>query len=381
MHIANDRKNCVTMHNNFVLQNMDVLQTVCCYLDLPSLVALASVDKTTRCTIMDMHTCLCTAVPYWPSIPLWSQLSQPFQQWIQRIELQQRILDTLSPACIAWSHRGDRIAVGDFYTWIHIYSVETGCKLTSLGCHAADVNALFWSPDNSKIVSGSSDWTLRIWDVEMGICLQVLHYIPMARMITVSWSPDGTRIVSGSSDQIVRIWDATTGHVLHHLHGHTDHVHCVAWSPDSTKVVSGSQDKTVRVWDATIGNSILSFPPNRDGGITTVKWSSDGTKVLSVTEGGNICIRNARTGQILQQLNITANRFLSIEWSPDSTRVVSKRGDHIVRVWNATTGDRTHKLIGHTKSVQAASWSPDGTRLATASNDCTLRIWKINGSV
>ncbi|KIK24294.1 hypothetical protein PISMIDRAFT_412255, partial [Pisolithus microcarpus 441] len=76
---------------------------------------------------------------------------------------------------------------------------------------------------------------------------------------SVAFSPDGNRIVSGSRDEMVRIWDAKSGDQIGSpLKGHTDHVTSVAFSPDGNRIVSGSWDQTVRVWDAKSGDQIGS---------------------------------------------------------------------------------------------------------------------------
>ncbi|KIN96901.1 hypothetical protein M404DRAFT_922554 [Pisolithus tinctorius Marx 270] len=68
---------------------------------------------------------------------------------------------------------------------------------------------------------------------------------------SVAFSPDGKRIVSGSSDKTVRVWDAERGvQVGSPLEGHTGQVTSVAFSPDGKRIASGSSDKTLRVWDA-----------------------------------------------------------------------------------------------------------------------------------
>ena len=51
-------------------------------------------------------------------------------------------------------------------------------------------------------------------------------------VFSASFSPNGTKVVSGSDDQTVRII-----------------VSSASFSPDGTKVVSGSDDRTVRIWD------------------------------------------------------------------------------------------------------------------------------------
>ncbi|KAE9390362.1 WD40 repeat-like protein [Gymnopus androsaceus JB14] len=69
---------------------------------------------------------------------------------------------------------------------------------------------------------------------------------------SVAFSVDGTKIVSGSDDKTVRIWDATMGaQIGDALDGHDDRVTSVAFSLDGLRIVSGSADNTIRIWDVT----------------------------------------------------------------------------------------------------------------------------------
>ena len=70
---------------------------------------------------------------------------------------------------------------------------------------------------------------------------------------------DGRPVVaSGSTDSTVRVWDLGTGDpVGEPLTGHTDHVLAVAVGELDRRpiVVSGSLDSTVRVWDLATGGN------------------------------------------------------------------------------------------------------------------------------
>ena len=66
----------------------------------------------------------------------------------------------------------------------------------------------------------------------------------------MAFSPDSRRIVSGSVDKTLKVWDAATGQETLTLKGHTERVRSVAFSPDGRRIASGSYDKTVKVWDA-----------------------------------------------------------------------------------------------------------------------------------
>ena len=66
-------------------------------------------------------------------------------------------------------------------------------------------------------------------------------------VFSAAFSNCGARVVSGSGDNTVRIWNATTGEMERMLEGHSDNVASVAFSRDGTSVVSGSNDKSVLI--------------------------------------------------------------------------------------------------------------------------------------
>ena len=80
------------------------------------------------------------------------------------------------------------------------------------------------------------------------LCLQTLEGHSNS-VFSVAFSPDSTRLASGSRDDTVKIWDASSGACLQTLEGHSDWVNSVAFSPESTRLASGSDDDTVKIWD------------------------------------------------------------------------------------------------------------------------------------
>ena len=114
------------------------------------------------------------------------------------------------------------------------------------------VISVAFSPDGRRIVSGSGDNTLRLWDAATGKPIGSPLQGHDAYVNSVAFSPDGRRIVSGSNDKTLRLWDAATGKPIGSpLQGHTSLVRSVAFSPDGRRIVSGSVDKTLRLWDVS----------------------------------------------------------------------------------------------------------------------------------
>ena len=76
---------------------------------------------------------------------------------------------------------------------------------------------------------------------------------------SVAFSPDGKRVVSGSRDKTVRLWDTVTGASLQTLEGHSESVISVAFSPDGKQVVSMSFHNIIWPWDAVTGAALQTL--------------------------------------------------------------------------------------------------------------------------
>jgi len=57
------------------------------------------------------------------------------------------------------------------------------------------------------------------------------------------------KIISGSRDKTILIWNVETNYLEALLGGHTGDVNSVCISPDGKKIISGSYDNTIRIWN------------------------------------------------------------------------------------------------------------------------------------
>jgi tetratricopeptide (TPR) repeat protein len=143
------------------------------------------------------------------------------------------------------------------------------------------VSSVAFSPDDTRVATGSWDGTAKVWDAKTGTHL--LELGPTRSVYSVAFSPDGTRIVTGGYDRMAKVWDARPGTPPLELKGHTVQVSSVAFGPDGTRIVTGSQDNTAKVWDVRTG-APLSELKGHTGTVSRVAFSRDGTRIVTVSQ-------------------------------------------------------------------------------------------------
>lgn len=206
---------------------------------------------------------------------------------------------------------------------------------------------------------------------------------------SISLSPDGERIVTGSEDGCVRMFDLHTGEILMQPQGpgprqpqeHEAAVWSVMYSPDGSRVVSGSYDSTIIQWDTTLGwlRPLAQTLKTKGGemGVLTVVYSPDGHRFASATEDATLKIWDATSYTVLRTLQDKSYSGMSLVeaiWAPNGQRIFSYAGE-TGYIWDAVTGKLLHKLQGHTGMIWQMKLSHVGDRVATGAEDGTCRVW------
>ncbi len=290
------------------------------------------------------------------------------------------LLDDMVNACV-YSPDGKQLAVASGES-IKLYDTATQTVVQSLEGHTKSVTSIQYSPDGKTLVSGSFDKTVRVWDVERGLCERVLEG-HTGEVTSIQYSPDGKTVLSGSGDNTVRIWDVERGFCKQVLEGHTDGVTSIQYSPDGKTVLSGSEDNTVRVWDVERG--LCGVLEGHTDKVNSLQYSPDG-KMLASGGGGysgdNIVrVWDVERGLCERALEGHTLWVTSLQYSPDGKTLVSGSVDNTVRVWDVERGFCKQVLEGHTETVTSLQYSPDGKTLVSGSRDKTVRIWDVECSL
>ncbi|KAF5340209.1 hypothetical protein D9611_007898 [Ephemerocybe angulata] len=275
---------------------------------------------------------------------------------------------------VAFSWDGRRIVSGSEDKTVRVWNALTGEVQNVLEGHSNNVTSVAFSPNGKDIVSGSYDTTVRVWDAVAGKVKKVLEgHSKLVR--SVDFSADGTRVVSGSNDGTVRIWDVSTGESQHVLKGHTNDVCSAVFSADGSKVFSGSDDKSVRVWDALTGD-VCAVLEGHETFVTAVASSRDGLRVGSGSWDKAVRVWDALTGEALRVLEGHGNYVWSVSFSKHGF-ICSGSADKTVRVWSGSAGTAQSVLEGHSDVVRSVAFSRDGRRIVSASCDKTIRVWNM----
>ncbi|KAI0403734.1 mitochondrial division protein [Xylaria palmicola] len=173
------------------------------------------------------------------------------------------------------------------------------CPLFVLQSHVDEITALHLRGD--VLVSGSSDKTLRQWDLEKGRCIQTLDVMWAAAQASASlgsgegaWRQTSRQatpgaaadfvgalqvfesaLACGTADGMVRLWDLRSGQVHRSLVGHTGPVTCLQF--DDVHIVTGSLDRSIRIWDLRTGSIFDAYA--YDNPVTSMMF--DGRRIVS----------------------------------------------------------------------------------------------------
>lgn len=242
--------------------------------------------------------------------------------------------------------------------------------------HVAFVRSVAFCADGATLVSGSSDGTIKLWEVGMGLVKATLDN-RKERVTSVAFAPDGETLASASDDQVIyqaRLWDAATGQLNGRLSGHPQVIRAVQFSPDGKLLATASDDQTIKLSDVATGTMKWKLS-GHTGAVSAIAFAPDGKTLASAGTDKTVRIWNVATGELSSTLPPGAEPFLTVAYAPDGRTIAAAGEDGVILLYDAASGRPRAKLKGHAGAIKSLAYSPDGRLLASASRDGTVKLW------
>ncbi|PVF91598.1 WD40 repeat-like protein [Serendipita vermifera] len=299
------------------------------------------------------------------------------------------------------------IVCGSDAHWPH-YQTLTG--------HGDSVEHFSISPDRIRIVSGSRDKTVRMWDATTGASIGNALSVN-STIVYLAFSSDGFHVLIGTESGFLTRWywstdkttsiqlqcngyvkglvfspdetrviycndwgvgsyDTMTGDLISKLfEGEYDRRTNLSSSPDRRRVTC-ALDSSIHLWDATTGERI-GTPTFSHRSIKCLSLSHDNSQIGLGCIYGNIQLWDVALGlRSLTDWKAHEGGINCLAFSPDGTRIVSRSDDGTLRLWDVNTHTSIGVVMkGHVGSISCFAFSSDGNRIVSGSLDGTLRMW------
>lgn len=253
---------------------------------------------------------------------------------------------------LAFSFDGRQIVSAAADGTIQIWDAASGERVGQpMKAADAAVWTVAFSPDGRRIVSGDRDGAVRVWNLGAEQSeWHVLHQPngdkrPEDRhgVTSVAYSSNGQRIISGSEDGTVRVWDASNhqaiGNPIQAEPKEDSAVWSIAISPDGKRAVSGGGAESARadgtgmvqVWDIDAGESVRSDnspdpSQHHRSGVRSLAFSPNGKWIVSGGDDGSVRVWSTVSGE---QIGDTGDSGQNTNSSPVIAVAVSSDGHRV----------------------------------------------------
>ena len=199
---------------------------------------------------------LATTIGVW-----WYDLSteSPIALW----ETERGLVRTL-----AFSGRGDRLAVGNYDSIVKVLDVPSGVCLTEIE-GIGGISRLVYSADGEYLAASRARYNIvHLWHAETGEQLSVFSMNPEIegkgsdKRGPLIFSKDCRLLACAVfenarlSPDFIRVWDVSSGESVACLRGHTADVYALSFSPCGALLASGDASGTLREWEIATGKAV-----------------------------------------------------------------------------------------------------------------------------
>ncbi len=267
------------------------------------------------------------------------------------------------------------IITGSSDKTIKVWDIRTGKEKKTLTGHGDYITSLSITKDGKYLASSSWDGTVHIWSLKKWKILTTLEG-QFSYINSVSFSPTDKIVAFGGTDKKIFIFDYMLGELVQTLEGHTDTIQTITFSPDGKLIASGGSDQTIRIWDVETGNLLKTINGHKDI-VKSLVFSPDGKFLVSGSWDSTIKVWNVKTGTLIKTLKGNSLFVNGVAVSPSGEYLASAHWNNSTILWNLNKGRLIKKITDFKSYVTSVAFSPDGKLLASGSNDFTARVYKV----
>ncbi|KAJ6375755.1 hypothetical protein OIU77_000675 [Salix suchowensis] len=225
--------------------------------------------------------------------------------------------------------------------------------------------------DAGFFISGSTDCMVKIWDPSIRgseLRATLKGHTRTVRAI----SSDRGKVVSGSDDQSVIVWDKQTSQLLEELKGHDAQVSCVRML-SGERVLTAAHDGTVKMWDVRTDTCVATV--GRCSSAVLCMEYDDSTGILAAAGRDAVAnIWDIRAGRQMHKLLGHTKWIRSIRMVGDT--LITGSDDWTARVWSVSRGTCDAVLACHAGPILCVEYSMSDRGIITGSTDGLLRFWE-----
>lgn len=246
--------------------------------------------------------------------------------------------------------------------------------------HFQEVTGVAVARDNARLVSGSDDSSVRVWDRSRQQEIRAVMHPAAVR--TVACSPAASSFnycLTGAADGKARVFDLDKpGEPVRELFGrHDGAITCVAFSPDGRVCATGGADCDIRVWDVALGALRYRLASAHAGAVTSVQFTPQ-ARLVSAGRDNTLRIWSLgeRGASLLASFERRSGAVSQLGVSADGQRLLYDEPG-VLRVLSVPEG-RTDGIVRHPAAAnftKFAGFSPDATLILTAT-DGGLHLWR-----